>query len=94
VLVWWGHRAHDEVPDELAFISWFTGGEVFRSGCCFRRGLGRISYFGVGHQEWPVFHQREVGQVLANAVAWANDGGETVSAPAVPLHAPAGWFEP
>jgi len=25
-------------PDELVFISWFEGGEVFRSGCCWQRG--------------------------------------------------------
>jgi trehalose utilization protein len=80
-------------PDELVFISWFTGGEVFRSGCCFRRGLGRIFYFGAGHQEWPVFHQREIGQVLANAVAWAHGGEEPDVAPGVPTHAPTGWFE-
>ena len=30
-------------PDELVFISSFAGGEVFRGGCCFRRGRGRTS---------------------------------------------------
>jgi trehalose utilization protein len=36
-------------PDELVLVSWFSGGEVFRSGCCFRRGAGRIFYLGAGH---------------------------------------------
>ena len=68
-------------PDELVFISSFTGGEVFRSGCCFRRGRGRVFYFGPGHEEYPVYHQPEVRRILANAVLWAaerageHDGG-------------------
>lgn len=58
-------------PDELVFISSFTGGEVFRSGCCFRRGAGRIFYFGPGDEEYPVYHQPEVLRVIANAILWA-----------------------
>jgi hypothetical protein len=37
-------------PDALVFISWFPGGEVFRSGCCFHRGRGKIFYFRPGHE--------------------------------------------
>ena len=37
-------------PEEIVFISWFQGGEVFRSGCTFRRGLGRIFYFRPGDE--------------------------------------------
>jgi len=80
-------------PDELVFVSWFTGGEVFRSGCCFRRGAGRIFYFGAGHQEWPVYHQPEIRQVLANAVAWAAGEDDPGISPQAPLHAETGWFE-
>jgi trehalose utilization protein len=58
-------------PDELVFISSFTGGEVFRSGCCWTRGRGRIFYFSPGHEEHPVYHHAEVQQVLVNAVRWA-----------------------
>jgi len=58
-------------PDELVFISWFQGGEVFRSGCCFHRGKGRIFYFRPGHETFPIFYQREVLQVISNAVRWA-----------------------
>lgn len=58
-------------PDELIFISWFTGGEVFRSGCTWYRGHGRIFYFRPGHETYPTYHQPEVQRVLVNAVEWA-----------------------
>ena len=58
-------------PDHLVFISWFAGGEVFRSGCCFRRGAGKIFYFRPGHESFPIYHQKEVQQVIENAVRWA-----------------------
>lgn len=58
-------------PDELIFISWFQGGEVFRSGCTFQRGQGKIFYFRPGHETYPIFHQPEVLQVIANAIRWA-----------------------
>jgi trehalose utilization protein len=58
-------------PDELVLISWFQGGEVFRSGCCWRRGRGRIFYFRPGHETHPTYHQPIVRRVIANAVAWA-----------------------
>jgi trehalose utilization protein len=58
-------------PDELVLISWFQGGEVFRSGCCWRRGRGRIFYFRPGHETYPTYHQPIVRKVLANAAAWA-----------------------
>ena len=56
-------------PDELIFLSTFTGGEVFRSGCCWRRGKGRVFYFSPGDQEYPVYHHPDIRRVLANAVA-------------------------
>ena len=58
-------------PDEQIFISWFQGGEVFRSGCCWYRGRGKVFYFQPGHETFPVYHQKEVQQVLTNAVRWA-----------------------
>jgi trehalose utilization protein len=58
-------------PDDLVFVSCFSGGEIFRSGCCFRRGAGRIFYFGPGDQDYPVYHHLDVKRVLANAVSWA-----------------------
>ena len=58
-------------PDDLIFISWVQGGEVFRSGCCWQRGRGKIFYFQPGHETYPVYHQAEVQRVLVNAVRWA-----------------------
>lgn len=61
-------------PDELVFLSWFKGGEVFRSGCCYRRGRGRIFYFRPGHETFPTYHDETVCKVIANGVRWANPG--------------------
>jgi len=58
-------------PDGLVFISWFKGGEVFRSGCCFHRGLGKIFYFRPGHETFPIFFDPNVLRVIENAVRWA-----------------------
>lgn len=63
------------MPDELVFMSWFQGGEVFRSGCCWRRGNGKIFYFRPGHESFPTYHQPEVQLVLRNAVKWAAPEG-------------------
>jgi trehalose utilization protein len=57
-------------PDELVFVSAFSGGEAFRSGCTFRRGHGRIVYFSPGDQDYPVYHHPDIRRVLANAVSW------------------------
>lgn len=64
-------------PDELLFISWFEGGEVFRSGAVWHRGKGRIFYFRPGHETYPIFYNEEVLQVLANGVRWAKFDGNT-----------------
>ncbi len=58
-------------PETLVFVSWFTGGEVFRSGCCYTRGRGRIFYLRPGHESFPTYHHPEVQRVIANAVRWA-----------------------
>ena len=57
-------------PDELVFISWFTGGEVFRSGCVYKRGRGKIFYFRPGHESVPTYHNPDVQKVLVNAAAY------------------------
>jgi trehalose utilization protein len=62
-------------PDELIFISWFAGGEVFRSGCTFSRGKGKVFYFRPGHETFPIYYDENVRHVLANAVRWAMPGG-------------------
>ncbi|MET0480236.1 MAG: ThuA domain-containing protein, partial [Mycetocola sp.] len=37
-------------PDELVFLSTFSGGEVFRSGMTYKRGFGKIFFFSPGDQ--------------------------------------------
>ena len=58
-------------PDELIFISSFSGGEVFRSGVTYRRGYGRVFYFSPGDEVYPVYHHPDVQRVIANGVQWA-----------------------
>jgi trehalose utilization protein len=58
-------------PDATVFISWFQGGEVFRSGVAYHRGKGKVFYFRPGHETFPIFYQAEVQQVIVNAVRWA-----------------------
>jgi trehalose utilization protein len=58
-------------PDELVLVSWFQGGEVFRSGCCFRRGAGRIFYLRPGHETYPTYHDPAIQRLIGNAVGWA-----------------------
>jgi trehalose utilization protein len=79
-------------PDELIFISSFTGGEVFRSGCTWRRGKGKVFYFSPGDQEYPVYHHPDVRRVLANAVRWVNPDLASREAPG-PHRRPIGWYE-
>lgn len=67
----YGERFDVPAPETLVFTSWFEGGEVFRSGCCYRRGKGKVFYFRPGHETYPVYHQPGIQQVLANAVGWA-----------------------
>lgn len=55
-------------PDEVVFTGWFAGGEVFRSGVTFTRGLGKIFYFQPGHEEYPIYYQKEIRQIITNAV--------------------------
>ncbi len=64
------------VPDELIFVSWFKGGNVFRSGCTFKRGAGKIFYFQPGHEFCPSYYNPHVIRVIANAIRWAAPAGK------------------
>ncbi|MBI1295318.1 trehalose utilization protein ThuA [bacterium] len=75
-------------PDQLVFISWFEGGNVFRSGCCFNRGNGKIFYFRPGHETYPIYFNETVRQVIANAVRWA----APVAGPEYPYYSTNGRF--
>ena len=80
-------------PDELVFISSFTGGEVFRSGCCYTRGHGRIFYFSPGHETHPVYFQPEVRRVISNAVQWVYREPQPRRTLTTCVNSPTGWFE-
>lgn len=58
-------------PDALVFVGWFKGGEVFRSGCCFNRGYGKVFYFQPGHETHPTYYHKDIQKVIINAVKWA-----------------------
>lgn len=67
----YGERFDIPAPDTLVFISWFKGGEVFRSGCCYHRGKGKIFYFRPGHETYPTYKHPDVARVIVNAARWA-----------------------
>ena len=67
----YGEHFDIPAPDETIFISWFEGGEVFRSGATFKRGNGKIFYFRPGHETYPTYYNNYVQQVIRNAVKWA-----------------------
>lgn len=67
----YGEHFDIPAPDELVFVSWFEGGDVFRSGCCFFRGAGKIFYFRPGHETYPTYFREDIRQVIANGVRWA-----------------------
>ena len=73
----YGERFDVPDPDALIFISWFAGGDVFRSGATWRRGRGRIFYFRPGHETHPIYYNPEVQKVICNAVDWAAFRGNT-----------------
>ncbi len=60
-------------PDELVFVSWFAGGEVFRSGMVWKRGYGKVFYFRPGHETYPIYRQPEVLRVITNAIGYLGE---------------------
>ncbi|MBC8075369.1 MAG: ThuA domain-containing protein [Chloroflexales bacterium] len=76
----YGERFDIPAPETLVLVSWFTGGEVFRSGCCYQRGRGKIFYFRPGHETYPTYFNEQVIRVIANATRWAapTDGPKPV----------------
>lgn len=71
----YGERFNIPKPDDVVFISWFSGGEVFRSGCTFTRDAGKIFYFRPGHEEYPTYYREDITQILVNAIEWAKPAG-------------------
>lgn len=66
----YGEHFDIPAPDELVFINWYQGGEVFRGGCTYRRGNGKIFYFQPGHESYPTYYHTEIQRVIKNAVKW------------------------
>ncbi|BBH21678.1 trehalose utilization protein ThuA [Paenibacillus baekrokdamisoli] len=71
----YGEHFDIPAPDELIFVSWFEGGEVFRSGCTFFRGQGKVFYFRPGHETYPTYYNENVLQVIKNGIRWAAPSG-------------------
>lgn len=67
----YGERFDIPAPDTLVLVSWFQGGEIFRSGCCYHRGRGKIFYFRPGHETYPTYYHPDVLRVITNSVRWA-----------------------
>jgi len=68
-------------PEQTIFVSWFQGGEVFRSGATWTRGAGRVFYFRPGHETYPTYHDANVQTVIANAVRWAHNPAARIADP-------------
>ncbi|HEY9293354.1 MAG TPA: ThuA domain-containing protein [Microlunatus sp.] len=88
----YGEQFDIPTPDELIFISSFSGGEVFRSGCTWRRGNGKIFYFSPGDQDYPVYHHPAVRKVISNGVQWARPAIER-NLPTLRRHETGQFFE-
>ena len=67
----YGEHFDIPAPEQLVLLSWFQGGEVFRSGCCWHRGKGKIFYFRPGHETFPIYHDEMVLRVIYNGIRWA-----------------------
>jgi len=67
----YGENFQIPAPDELVFISWYAGGEVFRSGCTFKRGAGKMFFFSPGHETHPIYYMPEIQRVIINSIKWA-----------------------
>ena len=80
----YGEHFDIPAPDELVLVSWFEGGEVFRSGATWRRGRGRVVYLRPGHETHPTYFDANVRRLIGNAARWrpARVGGPTTPRPA------------
>ncbi len=71
----YGEHFDIPAPEELVLVSWFAGGEVFRSGCCWHRGQGKVFYFRPGHETYDIYYDKTIRRVLVNGVRWAAPTG-------------------
>jgi trehalose utilization protein len=92
----YGERFDIPEPDETVFLGWFKGGEVFRSGCCWNRGLGKVFYFQPGHETNPTYYIKEIQTIIKNAVRWAaplHIQQEKIDAPHAPVSPEQAYLE-
>ncbi|WP_174804261.1 ThuA domain-containing protein [Martelella limonii] len=75
-------------PLETVFVSWFQGGEVFRSGLTYKRGAGNVFYFRPGHETYPTYHDANVQRVITNAVQWAHNPARRIAEPTAAPNVP------
>jgi trehalose utilization protein len=77
----YGEPFYIPTPEQVIFMSWFEGGEVFRSGCTFKRGRGKIFYFRPGHETYPIYYNPDVMHVITNSIKWLmpDTTGATIS---------------
>lgn len=75
-------------PLETVFVSWFAGGEVFRSGLTYKRGAGNVFYFRPGHETYPTYHDANVQRVILNAVKWAHNPAARIADPGAAPNVP------
>ncbi len=78
-------------PTETVLISSFSGGEVFRSGCTWTRGAGRIFYFRPGHETYPTYHDPNVMRIIENGVRWT--APISAGPPVAFGKRPSGWLD-
>ncbi len=71
----YGEHFDIPAPDDLVFVSWFEGGEVFRSGAAYNRGKGKVFYFRPGHETYPTYYNKDVQKVITNAVSFLAPSG-------------------
>ena len=58
-------------PDALVFGGWSEDGFIFRSGCCFLRGAGKIFYLQPGHEYCKAYYNPYIQRIIKNAIQWA-----------------------
>lgn len=77
-------------PDDIVFISWFEGGEVLRSGVSWNKGAGKVFFFSPGHEEFPVYYNREIQKIINNIVRWL----KPINSPKLTFHGEIDSMEP
>ena len=71
----YGEHFDIPAPDEMLLVSWYPGGEIFRSGCVYKRGNGKIFYFQPGHETYPSYYDKNVQRIIKNAVSFCAPTG-------------------